>query len=1242
VGIGENIFFNATITNFGACEQFDVPVNISVRNITNEIVFENTTFVSLEGGASTEISWNTTLTTRGNHTIYVSTNLFADQNSANDAASATVIVDPWLRFFDDMESGSGLWTHNGAGDVWAWGTPAYSSGPANTPSGTRCWGTNLAGDYSYSMNANLVISGISLSNASFATLKFKHWYRFENNYDGGVVQISLDGSTWLNIEPEGGYPHNSMYSTFQNAVGSPSCYCPSSSGWLNATFDLTPYIGNQVSIRFKAVSDSSVNYAGWYIDDVLVIAGFVNDDLGVNYISSPQVVSPAQAFVVSANISNFGLNAQYNFAVKCEIINSSGVQFSNTTVVPLLLSHENITLSWSAAFDNEGIYIISVATMLLLDQQPGNDLKTRTVYIGSPISIPFSFDLEGSIANWQTNGTGIWQHGIPNYSSGPSSAHSGLKCWGTNLTGEYPSYANATLTTPLINLTGHEGHFAFLKFYHWYYFENNYDGGVVKISTDFGNSWEVIYPEDYYPANNMYSSFSSATGSISAYSGISGGWLEAKFNITQYLGNVTMFRFHMASDVSGEEAGWYIDDISIEIIIPPPFAVIDTPNTGFSAMEDTLIEFAGHAYGGSGIYVAYEWCSDIDGLLSNQASFSISNLSYGNHYITFRVMDTNNIWSANATILVMISATPPIANIISVTPNPGNTNTEITFIGSGTDPKGRIISQYYWRSDVDGGLSNYREFVHTFTSPGTRTIYFRVMNSAGAWSPEVSIVLVINLNNPPLITNTSPSKYFQMFENSSITLSADVIDIDAGQTLTLRWYKNGLLLGSSSNNFTFFADYDSAGLYNFTLEALDDFDVVRYSWEITVINVNRPPVIVQYNPPGFVIYLDENISKNFVVNANDPDGDMLNATWILDGKVVSQTFNYLYTPGYEDAGNHEILVTVSDGYLYAEKRWNVVVQDINRPPVVTYSIPEVLNLKIIEGDNITFYIEGYDPDGKEIGINWTINEIIVAHGNTYSFTTAWDSAGVYAITAVLNDGVKTTSRTWFVNVEDKNRAPYAVIFSPTNTKRYVTNEQISFNSDGSFDDDGDELSYVWYDGDSILSLESSFARSLSAGIHVIKLNVSDGKGGFAETQTTIFVRSISLMVTEIIFGTPKPIAGKNIQISAIISNSGDTDADLVDVVFYVDGIIISTTQNSTTVPAKGNTTVNFNWTAVKGVHTIRIEIRDGDSTNDLDNVLRVSTGQQNPQTTPGFELIFMLISFYLVISLKFRRRYTKI
>jgi hypothetical protein len=36
------------------------------------------------------------------------------------------------------------------------------------------------------------------------------------------------------------------------------------------TLDLTPYVGGAVTIEWHFMSSTVVNYAGWYIDDVLV------------------------------------------------------------------------------------------------------------------------------------------------------------------------------------------------------------------------------------------------------------------------------------------------------------------------------------------------------------------------------------------------------------------------------------------------------------------------------------------------------------------------------------------------------------------------------------------------------------------------------------------------------------------------------------------------------------------------------------------------------------------------------------------------------------------------------------------------------------------------------------------------------------------------------------------------------------------------------------------------------------
>ena len=53
-----------------------------------------------------------------------------------------------------------------------------------------------------------------------------------------------------------------------NSLG--PAYTGSSAGWVDEAFDLTPYAGQQVLVRFEYVTDDAVNQAGWLIDDVRI------------------------------------------------------------------------------------------------------------------------------------------------------------------------------------------------------------------------------------------------------------------------------------------------------------------------------------------------------------------------------------------------------------------------------------------------------------------------------------------------------------------------------------------------------------------------------------------------------------------------------------------------------------------------------------------------------------------------------------------------------------------------------------------------------------------------------------------------------------------------------------------------------------------------------------------------------------------------------------------------------------
>ncbi|MFC2008702.1 PKD domain-containing protein [Chloroflexota bacterium] len=85
----------------------------------------------------------------------------------------------------------------------------------------------------------------------------------------------------------------------------------------------------------------------------------------------------------------------------------------------------------------------------------------------------------------------------------------------------------------------------------------------------------------------------------------------------------------------------------------PPEAYIDSVSPEVVAEGET-IAFAGQGSDEDGEVVGYEWRSDLDGLLSNSASFQTSSLSEGEHVISFMVQDNSDEWSSRTQVSVVV------------------------------------------------------------------------------------------------------------------------------------------------------------------------------------------------------------------------------------------------------------------------------------------------------------------------------------------------------------------------------------------------------------------------------------------------------------------------------------------------------------------------------------------------------------------------------------------------------------
>jgi hypothetical protein len=183
-----------------------------------------------------------------------------------------------LGFSDDMESGSGKWTHQAAQGTDLW---AISTGQSHSP--THSW---FVPDDSVVTDSRLWnTTAVSLGVGS--TLTFWHQYQFEGtSYDGSVLEISTDGGqTWSDLGAHittNGY-NGTVSTCCSNPLGGRQAWTGDLTTWTHVTVDLSSFADQSAKIRWRLGCDSSVADTGWYIDDV--------------QITSPQPPNPAPTLV---------------------------------------------------------------------------------------------------------------------------------------------------------------------------------------------------------------------------------------------------------------------------------------------------------------------------------------------------------------------------------------------------------------------------------------------------------------------------------------------------------------------------------------------------------------------------------------------------------------------------------------------------------------------------------------------------------------------------------------------------------------------------------------------------------------------------------------------------------------------------------------------------------------------------------------------------------------------------------
>ena len=179
---------------------------------------------------------------------------------------------------DNVEAGTGDWTHyevtGGFVDQWH-----RSSLRNHTEGGSWSWMFGDPDSLKYSNLSDGALATGSIELDGEATLTFWHWMDAEVSgaypgyaYDGGMLEMSIDGGAWTQVTPDGGYPYLIREGSQPGPFPPETPVFSGSHDWQMETLTLTGITGT-TQLRFRFGSDGSVVGEGWFIDDVALIGG---------------------------------------------------------------------------------------------------------------------------------------------------------------------------------------------------------------------------------------------------------------------------------------------------------------------------------------------------------------------------------------------------------------------------------------------------------------------------------------------------------------------------------------------------------------------------------------------------------------------------------------------------------------------------------------------------------------------------------------------------------------------------------------------------------------------------------------------------------------------------------------------------------------------------------------------------------------------------------------------------------
>ncbi len=398
----------------------------------------------------------------------------------------------------------------------------------------------------------------------------------------------------------------------------------------------------------------------------------------------------------------------------------------------------------------------------------------------------------------------------------------------------------------------------------------------------------------------------------------------------------------------------------------------------------------------------------------------------------------------------------------------------------------------------------------------------RAIMIAGKLSDTTEFTITVNhVNRPPVMAEVAPQT---VKETHTLTFTVSGEDPDKEDAGKLIFYAANLPEGATfdpaTRTFSWTPTYEQAGQYTVTFGVKDPAGLTSETQAtITVENVNRPPVLAEIG----TVQGKEQEPIQFSLQASDPDKEDA-GTLTFRGDNLPQGANldattgaFSWTPTYEQSGTYSPLFIVSDGELSDSAQATIVVENVNRPPVIAEISPQTVD----ENNVLQFTVKASDPDKEDAG-KLQLRAENLPEGATFDpatgafqWTPTYDQAGEYEVTFIVADASgATATQTVAITVRNVNRPPQLAAVSDQTVKE---NEMLNLTFSASDPDKEDAGKLTFQvspmpEGATLDAASGVFQWTPSynqAGSYPVTVTVSDPAGATDRKQFTITVENVN-------------------------------------------------------------------------------------------------------------------------------------